>query len=260
VSGVGPALGLLECEPGFSGAGAAAEEELVVFLEGVEDFEAQAGVALEDLRAEIEHVAPGGLGRSGGEEGLEEPAGFVGGALEPTVAEAVGPPSGEVCEVVRGDDHVAGVGLVRGLGRIDLDMGKGEGAVDEGKEAAQGVVGESPRLLEDAGFFGLELGEGVLAIGGAPAAGGWIEFTGAGLGFEDEKVAVGALDDEVAFARGAAFIGVVESPADAELGAEPFEKRGGVALALRAGLGWRGENPAGHCQEKFEIFNGEWEE
>ena len=218
----------------------------MVFLEGVEDFEALAGVALEDLRAEVEHVATGGLGGSGGEEGLKEPAGFVGGALEPAVAEAAGPPAGEVGEVVRGGDHVAGMGLVSGLGGIDLDIGQGEGAVDEGKEAAQGVVGESPRLLEDAGFFGLKLGEGILAIGCAPATGGGVEFAGAGLGLEDEKVAVRTLDDEVAFARGAAFISVMESPADAELGAEPVEERSGVALALRAGLGWRCENPAGH--------------
>jgi hypothetical protein len=89
---LGPAACLLDGEPGFSSAGAAADEELGIFLEGVEDFKAAAGVFLQNLLGEVERVAGGLVGRGGGVEGVEKTAGFGGVAFERPASEVAGPP------------------------------------------------------------------------------------------------------------------------------------------------------------------------
>ena len=91
-SPLGPAAGLLDGEPGFSSAWTAADEELGIFLEGVEDFETLAGVPLEDGFGEIERVAGGLIRRGGGEEAAEQSAGLDGVAFERPAREVAGPP------------------------------------------------------------------------------------------------------------------------------------------------------------------------
>jgi hypothetical protein len=118
------------------------------------------------------------------------------------------------------------------------------------------LVGERQQRIQDALPLGLKLVEGILAVGSSPAAGGGIERAGATLGFNNEDVAVGALDHEVALAPNAAIVLVGESPADAEFGPEHGEKRGHGLLALGAGIRRCGVNPAGHLfeggRQKFE--------
>ena len=89
---LGPAAGLLDGEPGFSSAGTAADEELGIFLQSVEDFKALAGVLLQDGLSEIKRVAAGLIRCGGGVEAVEQAAGLVGRAHELAAGEAGSPP------------------------------------------------------------------------------------------------------------------------------------------------------------------------
>ena len=89
---LGPAAGLLDGEPGFPCARTATDEELGIFLEGVEDFETLAGVPLKDGFGKIERVAAGLIRRGGRIEAAEQAAGLDGGAHELATGEAGAPP------------------------------------------------------------------------------------------------------------------------------------------------------------------------
>lgn len=244
-SPLGPAAGLLDGEPSFSSAWTAADEELGIFLKGVEDFETLAGMLLEKGLGEIERVAGGFVGRGGSEEAAEQAAGLDGGAHELATGEAGAPPFLKRGEVALVEDAQAGLALVGGLIGRDGEVGKREHAINKGRGVAL-LIGGGEEGVQHAFPLGLELIEWILAVGGGPTAGGGIERAGAAFRFNYEDVAVGALDDEVSFPPDAAIVLVGKSPADAEFRAEHGEKRSHGLLALGAGIRRGGVNPAGH--------------
>ena len=242
---LGPAAGLLDGEPGFAGAGSATDEELGIFLQGVEDFKALAGVLLQDGLGEIKRVAAGLVRRGGGVEAVEQAAGLVGRAFELAVGETGGPPFFKRGEVASIEDAEAGLALVEGLVRRDGEVRKREDMLDEGRGVAL-LIGGGAEGVQHAFPLGFKLVEGILAVGSRPASGGGIHSARAALGLDNEDVAIGALDDEVPFPPDAAVVLVKKSPADAKLRPEHGEKRGDSLLALGAGIRRGGVNPAGH--------------
>ena len=153
------------------------------------------------------------------------------------------------------EDAEAGLALIGGLIGRDGEVRKREHAINKGRGVAL-LIGGGEEGIQHAFPLGLELIEGILAVGGGPTAGGRIERAGAAFRFNYEDVAVGALDDEVSFPPDAAIVLVGKSPADAEFRPEHGEKRGHGLLALGAGIRRGGVNPAGH--RKGVLSFKEW--
>ena len=133
------------------------------------------------------------------------------------------------------EDAQAGLALVGGLIGRNGEVRKREHAINKGRGVALLISG-GEEGVQHAFPLGLELIEGILAVGGGPTAGGGIHSAGAALGLDNKDVSIRALDDEVPFPPDAALILVGKPPTNGKTLALASQMHGGIAFALGAGI------------------------